>query len=60
VDSSVEAVQLRSKTLNSTQRRIEGNEASKGNGGMVAAIRDKYSRAVSGRYCLISHYLDST
>jgi hypothetical protein len=60
VDNSAEAVQLKAKTLSSAQRRIvEGNDASKGNGGMVAAIRDKYSRAVSSRYRSLSHYLDS-
>jgi hypothetical protein len=60
VDSSAEAVQLKAKTLSSAQRRIvEGNDASKGNGGMVAAIRDKYSRAVSSRHRLLGHYLDS-
>ena len=57
VDSSAEAVQLRAKTLSSAQRRIEGNDASKGNGGMVAAIRDKYSRAVSRRYRLLGQLL---
>jgi len=48
VENSTDAVQLRSKTLDSTQWRVEGSDASKGNGSVVAAIRDKYTRAVSG------------
>jgi hypothetical protein len=59
VDNSAEAAQLRAKTLSPAHRRIEGNDASKGNGGMVAAIRDKYSRAVSGCFRLLRRYLDS-
>ena len=59
VDSSTEAAQLRAKAMSPAQRHIEGNDASKGNGGVVAAIRDKYSRAVSGCFCSLSHYLDS-
>jgi len=47
VDSSAETAQLREKTLGPTHRRIEGSEVSKGNGGIVAAIRDKYTRSVS-------------
>ena len=47
VDNSTDAAQLRAKTLDSAQRRVEGGDASKGNGGVVAAIRDKYTRAVS-------------
>jgi hypothetical protein len=47
LDSSAETAQLRAKTLDSAQRRIEGSDASKGSGGVVAAIRDKYARAVS-------------
>ncbi|KAF8501481.1 hypothetical protein F5888DRAFT_1672612 [Russula emetica] len=45
VDNSTDAAQLRAKTLDSAQRRVEGSDASKGNGGVVAAIRDKYTRA---------------
>lgn len=52
VDSSAETAQLREKALGLTHRRIEGSEASKGNGGIVAAIRDKYSRSVSGFFPL--------
>lgn len=48
VDNSTDAAQLRAKTLDSAQRRVEGSDASKGNGSVVAAIRDKYTRAVSG------------
>jgi len=44
-DSPAEPAQLRAKTLDSVPRRIEGSEATKGNGGVVAAIRDKYTRA---------------
>lgn len=47
VDSSAEAMQLRAKTLDSAQERVERSDTSKSNGGMVAAIRDKYTRAVS-------------
>ena len=47
VDSSTEAAQLRARTLDSTQRRVEGSEPSKGSGSVVAAIRDKYTRVVS-------------
>lgn len=54
VDNSTDAAQLRAKTLDSVQLRVEGNDASKGNGGVVAAIRDKYTRAVSG-YILCSN-----
>lgn len=50
VDSAAEASRLRAKTLGPTHRRIEGSEASKGNGGIVAAIRDKYTRSVSVRF----------
>jgi len=53
VDSSVEPAQLRAKTLDSAPRRIEGSEATKGNGGVVAAIRDKYTRAVSDHFLLL-------
>ncbi|KAI0266019.1 hypothetical protein BGY98DRAFT_503306 [Russula aff. rugulosa BPL654] len=45
VDNSTDTAQLRAKTLDSAQRRVEGGDASKGNGGVVAAIRDKYTRA---------------
>jgi hypothetical protein len=48
VDNSTDAAQLRAKTLDSAQRRVEGSDNSKGNGSVVAAIRDKYTRAVSG------------
>lgn len=48
VDSPVDSAQLRAKTLDSAQRRIEESDSSKGNGSVVAAIRDKYTRAVSG------------
>jgi hypothetical protein len=40
-------MQLRAKTLDSAQERVERSDTSKSNGGMVAAIRDKYTRAVS-------------
>ena len=46
VDSSAETAQLRAKTLGPAHRRMEGSEASKGNVGIVAAIRDKYTRSV--------------
>jgi hypothetical protein len=58
VDSSADAAQLRAKTLDSAQRRIEGSDTSKGNGSVVAAIRDKYTRAVSGSFRRLSHHLD--
>ncbi len=48
VDGAADAAQLRAKTLDSAQRRVEGSDTSKGNGSVVAAIRDKYTRAVSG------------
>ena len=48
VDNSTDAAQLKAKTLDSTQRRVEGSDTSKGNGSVFAAIRDKYTRAVSG------------
>ena len=48
VDNSTDAAQLRAKTLDSAQRRGETSDTSKGNGSVVAAIRDKYTRAVSG------------
>jgi hypothetical protein len=51
VDNSTDAAQLRARTLDSAQRRVEGSDASKGNGSVVAAIRDKYTRAVSGYFC---------
>ncbi|KAI9510737.1 hypothetical protein F5148DRAFT_1281612 [Russula earlei] len=45
-DNSTETAQLGEKTLDSApQRRIEGSDATKGNGGVVATIRDKYTRA---------------
>jgi hypothetical protein len=47
VDSSAETAQSRAKTLGPAHRRIDGSDPSKGNGGIVAAIRDKYSRVVS-------------
>lgn len=47
MDNSTDTAQLRAKTLDSAQRRVEGSD-SKGNGSVVAAIRDKYTRAVSG------------
>ena len=50
VDNSTDAVQLKAKTLDSAQRRVEGSDASKGSGSVVAAIRDKYTRAVSGYF----------
>ena len=53
VDSAAEAAQLRGKTLGPAQRRIEGNDNSKSNGGIVAAIRDRYSRSVSGQFRLL-------
>ena len=48
VDNSTDAAQLKAKTLDSAQRRGEVSDTSKGNGSVVAAIRDKYTRAVSG------------
>jgi hypothetical protein len=51
VDNSKDAAQLKAMTLNSAQRHVEGSDASKGNGSVVAAIRDKYTRAVSGYSC---------
>lgn len=53
VDSSAETAQLRAKTLGPAHRRTEGSEASKGNGGIVAAIRDKYSRSVNSFFSLL-------
>jgi hypothetical protein len=50
VDNSTDAAQLRAKTLDSAQRHVEGSDASKGNGSVVAAIRDKYTRGVSGYF----------
>jgi len=50
VDNSIDAAQLRAKTLDSAQRRVEGSDTSKGNGIVVAAMRDKYTRAVSGYF----------
>ena len=47
VDNSAEAAQLKAKTLDSTRGRVERSDSSKSNGGLVAAIRDKYTRAVS-------------
>lgn len=58
VDSSTDAAQLKAKTLDSVQRRIEGSDTSKGNGSVVAAIRDKYTRAVSGSFRHLSYHLD--
>lgn len=57
VDSTADAAQSRAKTLDSAQRRIEGSDSSKGNGGVVAAIRDKYTRAVSGCFRCPSYRL---
>jgi len=60
VDNSTDAAQLRAKTLESVQRRVEGSDASKGNGGVVAAIRDKYTRAVSGYFRRSSYHSKSS
>jgi hypothetical protein len=62
VDNSTDAAQLslRAKTLDSAQRRVEGGDASKGNGGVVAAIRDKYTRAVSGYFRRPSYHSKSS
>jgi hypothetical protein len=57
VDSTADAAQSRAKTLDSAQRRMEGSDSSKGNGGVVAAIRDKYTRAVSGCFRRPSYHL---
>lgn len=58
VDSPADAAQSRAKTLESAQRHIEESDSSKGNGSVVAAIRDKYTRAVSGCFCRLSYHLD--
>jgi hypothetical protein len=60
VDDSTDAVQSRAKTLDSAQRRVEGSDTSKGNGSVVAAIRDKYTRAVSGYLRRTSHHSKSS
>ena len=60
VDNSTDAAQLRAKTLDSAQRRVEGSDASKGNGSVVAAIRDKYTRAVSGYFRRPSYHSKSS
>jgi hypothetical protein len=60
VDGSTDAAQLKAKTLDSAQRRIEGIDTSKGNGSVVAAIRDKYTRAVSDSFRRLNHHLDSS
>jgi hypothetical protein len=60
VDNSTDAAQLRAKTLDSAQRRVEGSDASKGNGSVVAAIRDKYTRAVSGCFRRASYLSKSS
>ncbi|KAH9031087.1 hypothetical protein EDB84DRAFT_1493549 [Lactarius hengduanensis] len=44
VDDSTEATPLKAKTLDSPQSRIERSDASRSNGNMVAAIRDRYTR----------------
>lgn len=60
VDSSTDAAQLRAKTLDSAQRRVEGSDASKGNGSVVAAIRDIYTRTVSGYFRRPSYHSESS
>ncbi|KAH8994829.1 hypothetical protein EDB92DRAFT_1847629 [Lactarius akahatsu] len=45
VDNSTEATPLKAKTLDSPQSRIERSDTSRSNGNMVAAIRDRYTRA---------------
>ena len=60
VGNSTDAAQLRAKTLDSAQRRVEGSDASKGSGGVVAAIRDKYTRAVSGYFRRPSYHSKSS
>ena len=60
VDSSTDAAQLRAKTLDSAHRRVEASDTSKGSGGVVAAIRDKYTRAVSSYFFCPSYHLDSS
>lgn len=47
VDSSIETTPLKAKTLDSPQSRIDRSDTSRSNGNMVAAIRDRYTRAVS-------------
>ncbi|KAI9440081.1 hypothetical protein H4582DRAFT_1944924 [Lactarius indigo] len=45
VDNSTETTPLKAKTLDSPQSRIERSDTSRSNGNMVAAIRDRYTRA---------------
>ncbi|KAH9178311.1 hypothetical protein EDB89DRAFT_1930543 [Lactarius sanguifluus] len=45
VDNSTEATPLKAKTLDSPHSRIERSDTSRSNGNMVAAIRDRYTRA---------------
>lgn len=47
VNDSTETTPLKAKTLDSPQSHIERSDTSRSNGNMVAAIRDRYTRAVS-------------
>ena len=47
VANSIETTPLKAKTLDSPQSRIDRSDTSRSNGNMVAAIRDRYTRAVS-------------
>ena len=47
VDDSTETTPLKAKTLDSPHSRIDRSDTSRSNGNIVAAIRDKYTRAVS-------------
>jgi hypothetical protein len=56
VDDSTETTALRAKTLDSPHSRIDRSDTSRSNGNMVAAIRDRYTRAVSCCFlCLGCH-----
>jgi hypothetical protein len=48
VSGSTDVAQLKPKTLGSAQDHVERDDTSKSSGSMVALIRDKYTRAVSG------------
>ncbi|KAF8274841.1 hypothetical protein EI94DRAFT_1713173 [Lactarius quietus] len=45
VDDSIETTPLKAKTLDSSQSRVDRSDTSRSNGNMVAAIRDRYTRA---------------
>lgn len=47
VDDSTETTPLKAKTLDSPHSRIDRSDTSRSSGNIVAAIRDKYTRAVS-------------